>query len=128
MFSLDVSKVPAGLSESEHSASRDRNSIFIIRLIHPKRKGALATPARLVKLKCPRCTASHWVVDSDFRGSILLGQRELDYDERTYKCPQCGEIGISFQVQKKTPLALTMRAHWLFKILARHLAPNNAKA
>jgi hypothetical protein len=81
----------------------------------------LATPARLVKLKCPRCTARHWVIDNDFRGSSLLGQRELDYDERTYGCPQCGERGTGFQVQMKTPVALTLRAHWLFEILARLL-------
>lgn len=81
----------------------------------------MATPARLVKLKCPRCTASHWVVDNDFRGSNLLGQRELDYDERAYECPQCGECGPGFQVQKKTPVALTLHAHWLFGILARRL-------
>lgn len=81
----------------------------------------MATPARLVKLKCPRCAASHWVVDNDFRGSSLLGQRELDYDERACHCPQCGEVGSGFQVQKKTPVALTLRVHWLFEILARHL-------
>jgi len=81
----------------------------------------MATPVRLVKLKCPRCAASHWVVDNDFRGLGLLGQRELDYDERAYHCPQCGEGGSGFQVQKKTPVALTLRGHWLFEILARHL-------
>ena len=82
----------------------------------------MATPVRLVKLKCPRCAASHWVVDSDFRGSSLSGQKEFDYDERTYPFPQCGETGPGFQVQKKTPVSLTLRAHWLFEILARHLS------
>ena len=79
----------------------------------------MATPARLVKLRCPRCGASHWVVDNDFYSPDL--HNHLDYDERTYECPQCGEMGRGFHVQKKTPVGLTLRAHWLFEILARHL-------
>lgn len=81
----------------------------------------MATPVRLVQLQCPRCSSTHWVVDNDFRGSSLFGERELDYDERVYECPQCGENGRGFQVQRKTPVALTLRAHWLFEMLARHL-------
>ena len=81
----------------------------------------MATPARLVKLRCPHCGASHWVVDNDFRGSFLLGQKELNYDERAYECPKCGLLGPGFRVQKKTPIQLTLRAYWLFEILARHL-------
>jgi hypothetical protein len=50
-----------------------------------------------------------------------LGQKELDYDQRSYKCPQCGESGIGFQVEKKTPVALKLRAHRIFEILARQL-------
>ena len=79
----------------------------------------MATPVRLVKLKCPGCAASHWVVDNDFYSYDLSNYR--DYDERSYECPQCGLIGRGFQVQKKTPPALTVHAHWLFKILVRHL-------
>lgn len=61
------------------------------------------------------------MIDQDFRGPVLLGQTELDYDERDYECPQCGKTGPGFRVQKKTPVGLTLRAHWLFEILARLL-------
>ena len=61
------------------------------------------------------------MVDHDFRGSVLLGQTELDYEERDYECPHCGKTGPGFHVQKKTPVGLTLRAHWLFEILARRL-------
>jgi hypothetical protein len=81
----------------------------------------MATPVRLVKLKCPHCFASHWVTDNDFRGSSLMGERELDYDERTYACPRCAKSGPGFHVLRKTPVALTLNAHWLFDFLARRL-------
>ena len=61
----------------------------------------MATPVRLVKLKCPRCAASHWVVDNDFRGLGLLGHRELDYDERAYHCPQCGKEDQASRFRRK---------------------------
>jgi len=73
----------------------------------------LATPGRLVKLKCPSCTASHWVVDNDFYIPEL--RNHLDYDERTYECPQRGSIGQGFQVQKKAPATLTLHAPWYLK-------------
>jgi ribosomal protein S27AE len=81
----------------------------------------LATPPRLVKLKCPRCGASHWVVDHDYRGAVLLGQRELRYVERDYQCPHCGEAGNGFRVRMKTPVILTLGVPRLFEVLARHL-------
>lgn len=81
----------------------------------------MATPPRLVKLRCPRCGASHWVVDHDNRGAILLGQRELSYDEREYGCPHCGAAGSGFRVRMKTPVLLTLSAPRLFEILARRL-------
>jgi transposase-like protein len=81
----------------------------------------MATPARLVKLSCPHCAATHWVIDNDYRGADLLGQRELDYDERTYACPHCGQQGPGFRVQMKTPVSLTLDAPRLFDILARLL-------
>ncbi len=61
------------------------------------------------------------MTDNDFRGSVSLGQKELNYEERAYECPKCGLEGPGFQVQKKTPVELTLRAHWLFELLARHL-------
>lgn len=81
----------------------------------------MATPARLVKAKVSTLYCDPLGRCHDFRGSSLLGQRELDYDERAYECPQCAKTGPGFQVQMKTPVALTLRAHWLFEILARHL-------
>ena len=94
-------------------------SIFVVSSYLLAGANGVATPRRLVKLKCPRCPASHWVSDSDFRSPDL--RHYLDYDERTYKCPHCGEIGTGFWVQKKAPASLTLRANWLFEILARHL-------
>ena len=70
----------------------------------------MATPARLVRLRCPRCIAGHSVVDNDFRASHILGQKDLDYQERTYECAKCGETGPGFRVQVRTPVALTLRA------------------
>lgn len=81
----------------------------------------MATPARLVRLKCPRCSAGHWVVDSDYRGSSLLGFPELSYEERTYDCPRCGQEGTGFRPQLKTPVRLTLRHYQLFDLLARLL-------
>jgi predicted RNA-binding Zn-ribbon protein involved in translation (DUF1610 family) len=81
----------------------------------------VATPARLVRIQCPRCGAGHWVVDNDYRGSALLGQRELDYDEREYTCPKCGERGAGFRVQIKTPVRLVLDHDWIFRLLAQAL-------
>src|SRR5215208_306169 len=43
---------------------------------------ATMTPPRLVELRCPACKATHWIIDSDFRGSALMGMPEASYDER----------------------------------------------
>jgi len=41
----------------------------------------------MVKLRCPICHASHWEIDSDYRGADLGGGVELPYPERDYFCP-----------------------------------------
>ena len=30
------------------------------------------TPARLTELECPLCRRAHWIIDSDYRGEILV--------------------------------------------------------
>ena len=81
----------------------------------------MATPPRLVRLRCPSCCRTHWVIDSDYRGAALRGQAELRYDERSYSCPHCGRAGVGFKVDMKTPVSLTLKAEWLFECLARVL-------
>ena len=59
------------------------------------------------------------MVDRDFYSPYMRDY--LDYDERTYECPKCQLTGSVFQVQKKTPVALSVRTPWLFEVLIRHL-------
>ena len=63
----------------------------------------MSTPPRLVELKCPRCSRTHWETDCDFRGAILVGERELAYPDRTYRCPHCDFAQAGYSVQRKSP-------------------------
>jgi hypothetical protein len=65
----------------------------------------LSTPPRLVELQCPACQQKHWEIDHDYRGAILVGQRELSYPERTYECPACRASGTGYEVLQRSPPA-----------------------
>lgn len=82
----------------------------------------MATPPRLVELKCPVCQHHHWVIDHDYRGSELFGDRELSYDERTYDCPFCSASGTGYQVIQKSPPAFLLQPHDLYPMSVRKFA------
>lgn len=72
------------------------------------------TPPRLVQLECPRCRATCWTIDSDFRGSSLFGEPELPYEERTYECPACRVSGTGYTVLDKSPAEFFLQPHQLY--------------
>jgi len=69
------------------------------------------TPPRLVELECPGCCAAHWVIDSDFRASYLIGGVDVGYGQRAYACPACGYKGAGYQVLRKSPTAFLLQPH-----------------
>src|SRR5687768_3435977 len=72
----------------------------------------MATPGRLVELRCPRCGAFHWEIDCDCRGADLDGdERGLTYPERTYECPACGVSGEGYEVGRKSPPEFFLQPH-----------------
>ena len=74
----------------------------------------MATPPALVELECPVCHAHHWEIDCDYRGAELIGEKELAYGERTYRCPVCGTNGTCYQVGQKSPPAFFLQPHPLY--------------
>jgi hypothetical protein len=51
----------------------------------------MATPPRMVELRCPQCRVSHWEIDFDYRGAALVGKAELSYPDREHFCPTARE-------------------------------------
>jgi hypothetical protein len=76
----------------------------------------MATPPRLVELKCPMCHAHHWEIDNDYRGAELVGAKELSYAERTYRCPACGTSGTGYQVGRKSPPEFFLQPHPMYRM------------
>jgi hypothetical protein len=73
----------------------------------------MATPLRLVSLKCPRCGADHWELDSDFRGEEDPDE-EQPYGERTYRCPACRTNGSGYTVGQKSPPEFFLQPHRMY--------------
>jgi hypothetical protein len=82
----------------------------------------MATPPRMVELECPRCQHHHWEIDCDFRGSELLGQQELSYEERTYKCPACSEASTGYHVLQRSPPEFFLQPHPMYRMTTRDFA------
>jgi hypothetical protein len=74
----------------------------------------VATPGRLVELQCPACGSAHWVIDNDYRGAQLVGQRELSYPQRTYTCSSCGVTSSGHHVLQKSPPEFFLQPHELY--------------
>jgi hypothetical protein len=74
----------------------------------------MATPSRLVELRCPHCTSSHWEIDNDYRGAGLLGGVELSYQERKYRCPHCKKTGPGYEVLQKSPPEFFLQPHPMY--------------
>ena len=71
----------------------------------------MATPGRLVELRCPRCGGVHWEIDNDHRGMAFLRKRELLYPEREYRCPRCQISGTGYEVVRKGPSEFFLQPH-----------------
>ena len=82
----------------------------------------MATPPRMVELRCPRCRHHQWVIDHDNRGSELLGQPERSYRERTYHCPACREASTGYKVLQRSPPAFFLQPHLLYPMTTREFA------
>jgi hypothetical protein len=54
----------------------------------------------LTELECPRCQARQWTLGSDHPG---LGDGNVPWSERTFRCPACGYRGASFGVLQQSP-------------------------
>jgi hypothetical protein len=74
----------------------------------------MATPPCMVELRCPNCQYRHWEIDHDYRGSELVGQRELSYEERIYKCPECKEARAGYRVLQKSPPEFFLQPHAMY--------------
>jgi hypothetical protein len=74
----------------------------------------MATPARLVQLQCPVCHAYHWEIDCDYHGSELVGDKELSYAERTYRCQECGTSGTGYHIGDKSPPEFFLQPHEMY--------------
>ena len=75
------------------------------------------TPRRLVELECPECHEKHWEIDSDYRGSLLIHQREQRYGEREYKCPTCQYSGSGYQPLAKSPPEFLIQPHPMYPMI-----------
>ena len=82
----------------------------------------MSTPPRMVEIACPRCQHLHWEIDRDFRGSALVGQRELPYHGRTYECPACHEAPTGFRVLRQSPPAFFLQPHPMYPMSTREFA------
>jgi hypothetical protein len=58
------------------------------------------TPPRLVELKCPKCAATHWEIDSHYRGMSGIF---VAYSERNYRCPACEYSGAGYGLLRQSP-------------------------
>jgi hypothetical protein len=76
----------------------------------------------MVELECPRHRHHQWVIDHDVRGSELLGQRELSYQERTYECAACGEASTGYRVLQQSPPEFFLQPHALYPMTTREFA------
>jgi len=72
----------------------------------------VATPERLVELQCPRCNSNHWEIDCDVRHEN--GDGDVSYEERTYRCPACGQIGTGYKVGEKSPPEFFLQPHDMY--------------
>src|SRR5689334_5322923 len=72
----------------------------------------MATPPRLVELRCPACGRPHWQIDCDFRG--MDPDEEVPYERRAYHCPHCATRSDGFQVGEKSPPAFFLQPHPLY--------------
>ena len=85
------------------------------------------TPTRLTELRCPECQGSHWVLDSDYRGTdvflFIPGEerdpeerdlKERGYEERDYECPACRYSGPSFSVLRQSPPEFVLQPHPMY--------------
>jgi TIR domain len=69
------------------------------------------TPPKLVQLKCPECAATHWTIDSDYRG---IDGIYIDYSERDYECPGCGYSKEGYSVLQKSPPEFFLQPHPMY--------------
>jgi len=76
------------------------------------------TPARLVKLKCPSCSASHWVIDCDFPGESTPSL-DLPYEARSYECPHCGFNEKGYIVEEGSPPEFFLQPHDMYPMEPR---------
>src|SRR5712692_4952086 len=77
------------------------------------------TPPRLIEFACPSCRATHWEIDSDYRGADLVGQRELSYPEREYSCPVCKRDQTGWRLIRASPPEFLRQPHPMYPMSGR---------
>lgn len=71
----------------------------------------MATPVRLLELRCPKCNQPHWEMDNDFRG---IGGKKIPYPDRTYACCHCRFEGEGYTVLQGSPPEFIMQPHPMY--------------
>jgi hypothetical protein len=75
----------------------------------------MATPARMVELRCPICQEVHWEIDCDYRGADMIpGGIELPYPKRRYFCLHCKRTESGYAVLQKSPPEFFLQPHQLY--------------
>lgn len=69
------------------------------------------TPPILVQLKCPKCAATHWTIDHDYRD---IDGIYIDYSERDYQCFGCGYSGTGYNDLQKSPSSFFLQPHPMY--------------
>ena len=79
----------------------------------------MATPARMIELKCPQCSATHWERDADFPG---MDGDFIEYSDRAYTCPSCARRGAGYGVLQKSPPATHLHPDDFFPLSEEEFA------
>jgi len=93
-----------------HGNARMRVVAVVCMLLFARAAPA-ATPPRLVELECPKCQATHWEIDHDYRG--MDGYYE-PYEKRVYECPNCRHSGTGYHVLEKSPPEFFLQPHPMY--------------
>jgi hypothetical protein len=72
------------------------------------------TPQRLIEFACPSCRATHWEIDSDYRGADLVGGKELGYPDREYVCPTCRGRQTGWRIVQASPPEFLLQPHPMY--------------
>jgi hypothetical protein len=74
----------------------------------------MTTPDRLTEIECPSCHRTKWILDSDYRGSDMMGGVERGYPQRVYTCGGCGWDDAGWLVKQQAPSTFLLQPHPMY--------------